>query len=162
MGDNHHGHAGLGKLFHNIQNFPHHFRVQSGGGFIKKHHIRLHGQGTNNGNTLLLSAGELNGIGTCTVCKPHTVQQLQCLLLSFSLGDALYLDGSDRHILENGFVRKEVKVLEDHAHLLSVQVDVQLFAVGILLAGDIHALKDDGSVRGLLQKIQGAKQGALA
>ena len=57
-------------------------------------------------------------------------------------------------------------MLEHHAHLLTVVVDVQLhhLPVGVahLLFGDVHAVKDNGTAGGLLQQVQTAQEGGLA
>ena len=41
-----------------VQDLLDHFRVQSGGGLVKEHDLRLHGQSADDGDTLLLAAGE--------------------------------------------------------------------------------------------------------
>ena len=53
-------------------------------------------------------------------------------------------------------------MLEHHAHLLAVEVDIQLLAVFVLFLGNIHALKDDRAGGRLLQQVQGAEKGGLA
>ena len=47
-------------------------------------------------------------------------------------------------------------MLEHHAHLLPVQVDVHR------LIRQVHTVKKDLAAGGLLQQIQGAQQGGLA
>ena len=47
-------------------------------------------------------------------------------------------------------------MLEHHAHLLPMQIDV---ALGV---GDIHTLKEYGSVRGMFQKIQAPQEGGFS
>ena len=59
-------------------------------------------------------------------------------------------------------MREEVEVLEDHAHLLTVTVDVQLLAVRAALLGDVDPLEDDGAGGRHLQQVQRAEEGALA
>ena len=53
-------------------------------------------------------------------------------------------------------MRKQVKVLEHHAHLLADPVQ-------ILTGGrrDVVALEDDGAFRGLLQQVQAPEKGAF-
>ena len=75
VGDHHHGHTLLCKVFHNIQYLADHFRIQCRGGFVKKHHFRIHAQGTDNGNTLLLTAGELIGVSICPIRQTDAIQQ---------------------------------------------------------------------------------------
>ncbi|CAN4037398.1 Transposase and inactivated derivatives, partial [Dysosmobacter welbionis] len=69
VGDHHHSHALLGQLLHDLQHLAHHLRVQGGGGLVKEHNLRLHHQCPDNGNPLLLAAGELDGIGAGTVLQ---------------------------------------------------------------------------------------------
>lgn len=51
---------------------------------------------------------------------------------------------------------KQVEVLEHHAHLLTVLIDVHL------LAGQVHTVEEDGAGGGLLQQVQAAEQRGLA
>ena len=54
-----HCHSFFCKLFHDVQNFPDHFRIKRGCRLIKQHDLRIHGKRPGNSNSLLLSAGEL-------------------------------------------------------------------------------------------------------
>ena len=69
MGDDDHGHALVRKLLHDIQDLADHLGVESGGGLVKQHDIGLHAQRTDDGDTLLLTAGKLNGVSIGTVGK---------------------------------------------------------------------------------------------
>ena len=71
VGDHHHGHALVGQLLHDLQHLAHHLGVQGGGGLVKEHHLGLHGQGPDDGDALLLAAGELVGIGIRLLFQPH-------------------------------------------------------------------------------------------
>ena len=51
---------------------------------------------------------------------------------------------------------EEVEVLEDHAHLLAVEVDV------VLGVRDVGPVQADGAAGGDLQKVQAAEEGGLA
>ena len=53
-------------------------------------------------------------------------------------------------------MREDVEVLEHHAHLLTVQVNVNT------LCGDVLSFKEDVSAVGYLQQVQAAQKGALA
>ncbi|MPN13372.1 hypothetical protein SDC9_160693 [bioreactor metagenome] len=61
---------------------------------------------------------------------------------------------------------KQVKVLEHHAHLLTVLINVQLHRLPVLSLrpglGDIHTVKDDGALRRFLQQVQAAKERGLS
>ena len=166
VGDHHHGHTAPGQFLHDFQNFAYHFGVQSGGGLVEEHDLGLHHQGPDDGHALLLTAGELDGVGVCPVTQAHAVQQGQGLLLGFLLVHAQHLHGSQGHVFNDGLVGKEVEVLEDHAHLLAVEVDIHLFGLAFLvdelLLGDVDAVEDDLAPGGDLQQVQAAKQGGLA
>ena len=156
MGNDGHGHALLGKVTHQIQHLTHHFRVKGGGRLVKQHDLRVHGQCTDNGNTLLLAAGKHVGVLIGLIGKADTFQQRHGLLLGL-LGCFL-LQGNGRHgdVLQHRLMGKQVEVLEHHAHLLAVQVDIHR------LTGQIHAIKEDLAGGGLLQQIQAAQQRGLA
>ena len=57
-------------------------------------------------------------------------------------------------------------MLEHHAHLLAVLVDVHLYRFALrifyLLFCDIHPIEDDGAAGGLLQQVQAAEERGLA
>ena len=93
---------------------------------------------------------------------PCFFQQLHGLLVRLVLGQALHLHGGQGHILEDGLVGEQVEVLEHHAHLLPVEVDVQLLPVRAFLFGDVHALEDDGAGGGDFQQVQGAQERGFA
>ena len=150
MGHGHHGHAFLGKVFHNIQHFAHHFGVQCAGGFVKQHYFRLHAQGAHNGHALLLAARKLHGVGIGAILQAHTVQQLQGLFLGGGLVHVLYLDGGNGQVFQNGFVGKQVEMLEHHAHFLAVFIQIHL------AAGNVDTVEHDLALGGLFQQVQAA------
>ena len=53
-------------------------------------------------------------------------------------------------------------MLEYHAHLLAVQVNVNFFPVLVLLFGYVHSVKKYAAGSRLLQQIQGAEERGLA
>ena len=79
VGDHQHGDAGVGKLLHQFQNLAHHFGVEGAGGLVEQDHVRVHGKGTGNGNTLLLAAGKALGVGIGLVGQTHAGQKFVCL-----------------------------------------------------------------------------------
>ena len=152
MGNADHGHTGFGQILHDLQDFTDHFGVQGGGGFVKEHDVGIHAQGPDNGDTLFLAAGKLYGIGGCPVFQTDAGQKFhgpffRCCLVFF-----LDNDGSNGQVLQNGLVREQIEVLEDHAHFLAefVQVDLAL--------GNDLAFYVDGTVRRLLQQVQTAQE----
>ena len=156
MGDDHHGHAVFRQVPHDLQHLAHHFGVQGGGGLVKEHHLRLHHESPDDGHPLLLAAGELAGVGVRPVGKAHPGQKLHGLLLCLRLGAVQQLHGGQGHVLQDGHVGEEVEVLEDHAHLLAVEVDV------VLGVRDVGPVQADGAAGGDLQKVQAAEEGGLA
>ena len=90
--------------------------VQSGGGLIAEKHLRVRGQCPGDGYPLLLTAGELGGIGACLFLQSHQIQQLQRLFLGLSLGYTGKLHG-EADIFQTGPLHQQVEALEDHADL---------------------------------------------
>ena len=156
MGDDGHGHAVPGEVAHEIQHLAHHLRIEGGGGFVEQHDLRIHGQRPDDGDTLLLAAGEHVGVLVGLVGKADAGQQRQGLLLGS--GGGLFLQGHGGHgdILQHRLVGEQVEVLEYHAHLLAVQVDIHR------LGGQIGAVEEDGAGGGLLQQVQAAQQRGFA
>ena len=66
------------------------------------------------------------------------------------------LHRGERHVFEHRHVREKVKLLEHHAHLLTVEVDIR-FRVG-----NVRALEADGALGGYLEKVKAAQEGGLA
>ena len=55
--DDDHGHAFFGEFFHGEKHFADELGIESGCRFIKEHDVGLHGEGSGNGDPLLLPAG---------------------------------------------------------------------------------------------------------
>ena len=139
MGHNHHGHAVLCQLLHQLQNLSDHLRVQCGGRLIEQHHIRIHRQRAHDCNSLLLSAGELCRISALLVRQTNPTQQLTRLLLRLLLAHQPQFNRSKGDILKDGHVRKEVKLLEHHSHLAADLLNIAA------RRGDVVSLKPDFS-----------------
>ena len=154
VGDHQHGDAGVGQLLHQFQNLAHHFGVEGAGGLVEQDHVRVHGKGTGNGNTLLLAAGKALGVGIGLVGQTHTGQQLVGALGNGFLVLQLEQAGGQFQVLLHGQVGEEVEVLEHHAHLLAHSIDVDII--------HLDAFKLDGAAGGDLQPVQAAQEGGLA
>ena len=154
VGDHQHGDAGVGQLLHQFQNLAHHFGVEGAGGLVEQDHVRIHGKGTGNGNTLLLAAGKALGVGIGLVGQTHAGQQFVCLGGDGFLILQLQQGGGQLQIFLHSQVREQVEVLEHHAHLLAHSVDV----------GFVHlsALELHGAAGGDLQPVQATQEGGLA
>ena len=174
VGYNHAGHTGGHQALDHVQHLTHHFRIQGGGGLIEQHHIRFHGQRPDNCQTLLLTAGQIAGHFVILVKQAHPVQQVLSHLGGLRLALALEHHGSQGDILGNSQMGEHVKVLEHHAHLLPVDVNIHLCGLGELslpdhvlfflgqIAGDLSALEVDLALFRLFQKIQATQEGAFA
>ncbi len=71
--DDDHRDAVAGEVGDDLQHLPDHLGVERGGRLIEEQHIGLHRQRPHDGDTLLLPAGELGGIGVHLVLKPHAL-----------------------------------------------------------------------------------------
>ena len=156
VGDDENGHAAAGQLPDDVQHLLDHFRVQSGGWLVKKHDLRLHGHGPDDGQPLLLAAGELPGILIGLVPQAHPAQQGHGLLFRLILGDLLFQNRGQCHIFQHRQVGEHIEMLEHHADALAVLGDVQLFV------GDVLSLEEDlAAVRGF-QQVQATEKRGLA
>ena len=155
VGDDHHGHALQCQALHNFQHLAHHFGVEGGGRLVKEHHFRLHAQSADDGHTLLLSAGELVGVGLGTVGKAHSLQKLHGLGFRLLTGHFVEHEGCAGQIVQHGHVGEQIELLEHHAHLLPMQIQV-----GVLI-GQVSAVKNNIAGRGGLQHIQAAQEGGF-
>ena len=115
----------------------------------------MHTEGTHNGNTLLLPAGKLGRIGICLFRQPHSFQKLHGFLFRFFLRSLQKLYGGQRHVLQNRLVRKKIEMLEYHADMLPVQVNI-----GFRIR-DILSFKKNLSAGRLLQQVEGTEEGGL-
>ena len=117
VGDNDHGHIFLRQGADDLQNFAGQFRVKRGGRLIKEKDLRIHGQCASNGYTLLLTDGELLGIGVSFVGQPHFLKQGHAALDSVVLAAAKHIDLCIGQILQHGVVGEKVEILEDQTEI---------------------------------------------
>ena len=115
VGDDHDGHAQLlVDLLEQIQNLAGGVGIQRGGGLVAEQHLRIHRQRTGDGHALLLTAGELAGIGLHAVAQAHEVEQLLRALLRVAPG---HMGDLHRiaHVADGVALGHQVEVLKDHA-----------------------------------------------
>ena len=103
-----------------------------------------------------LAAGEHVGVLLGFVRQTDALQKPLGLCLRLGLGLQLQLYRSQSDVFQHRHVGEQVEVLEHHAHLPAVEVDVHLFV------GDIHVVEVDMSRGGHLQQVQAPEQGGLA
>ena len=152
VGDIHHG--GLKALLQAADLVLHLFPqapVQGPQGFVHEDQVRFKHQGAGDGDPLLLAAGELGRAAFGKVPQLHHVQGPDDAVRDGFLGNAARLQGKGE-ILGDGHVRKQRVVLEDHADVALVRLD--------LLDGT--ALQPDLAAGGALKARQHLQAGGLA
>ena len=114
--DHQHGDAAVFRQFdHHVQHFFDHFRVERRGRFVEEQYFAVHAQGAGDGDTLLLSAGELAGVFVRLFADTDAFEVLP--RRRFRLGARLFVhpDRAEGEVVEDSEVREEVELLEDHA-----------------------------------------------
>ena len=190
VGDDHHGHAHVGQTLDQIQDLPHHLGVQSGGGFVEKHHLRVHGEGAHDGDPLLLPARKGRGIDVRLILQPDALKKLQRALLSLRLclgvGFPLWkkrkllfpekiFDANDEVLSRRGApvlrrhrdgrqhdILKHRHIVEE-IELLKNHADVTARVVDVHPhVGKVFSLEIDRAARGILHAVDAAQKGRLA
>ena len=145
-----------GKILHNLQHFTYHLRIQRRCRFIKQHHFRFHAEGSHDSDSLLLSAGKLTGIRMRPIRQTYALQKSHSLFFRLFFRKIQQFLRADSHILQNIHMREQIKVLEHHAHLLTMMVNVHF------LLGNIHIMKPYMSCIRNFQHIQASKKCTLS
>ncbi|CAM5237586.1 hypothetical protein SALBM311S_11569 [Streptomyces alboniger] len=166
MGDDDHRHAVLGQAAHDVEDLADELGVEGGGGLVEEHQLRFHRQRAGDGDTLLLTTGELRGVLADLVAETHPVQQPLRALPGDGLGLALDLDRRLGDVLQRRHVGEEVEALEHHAdvpplrgHFLFLQL-VELVAT--LPVADQVAVDVQSAGADLLQVVDAPQEGRLA
>src|SRR5262249_24728916 len=68
-------HAFAGKLDHHVEHLADHFGIERRGRLVEQHRLRVQRQGTSDGDTLLLSAGEISRPGVGSLRQADAVKQ---------------------------------------------------------------------------------------
>ena len=132
------------------------FGVKGAGGFVTQQNLGAGGQGTGDGDALLLAARKLRGIGVGLVSQVYDLQQL------FGAGHGcLFLHPrnfkGEADVLQGGALHQQVELLKDHTHT----------AAGFVQGLGIHStqvdpVKHNGAAGGLFQKVHTPYQGRFA
>ena len=156
MGDDHHGDAQpLVDVLDQLQDVLGGLGVQSRGGLVAEQDFGVRGQGTGDGDALLLSAGELGRIGVRLVGQADDLQQLLGLLLGIGGLHAGDLHGKT-DIFQTSPLHEQVELLKDHADGTALLDE--------LLGGhnaQVLAVNDHLTGGGTLQQVDAAHQGGL-
>ena len=156
VGDDHAGHVVLRQRLDNLEHLADHLRVEGAGRLVKEHDLRLHRQRAHDGKALLLAAGEAGGLVVALIGEADAREQRFRLDHGLVLAHFAEQDGREGDVVDDGHMREDVEMLEDHAHLLAVLVDVDA------LIRDIHAVKPDVATGRLFEPVQAAQEGRFA
>jgi hypothetical protein len=114
MGDNNHRSPFTGEIAHNLKDFTYQLWVKSGGGFIKENNFRLNAEGTGDSGTLLLATGLVDRFRIKFVTDSNLFQVLYCPFSDLNLIMLKHMNRCLHHILKNGHMSPEVKLLKNH------------------------------------------------
>src|SRR5699024_7067478 len=88
--------------------------------------------------------------------------KIQGFLFSFLPGNSFHLHRSKSHVVENGLMRKQIKVLEYHSHFLTQLIDIELycfsFGIFIFFLCDINAVENDRPPSRFFQQVQASEK----
>ena len=92
-------------------------RVKGAGGLVAQEVFRPRRQGAGNGHALLLTAGELRGVGLCAVGQTDEFEQFLSARLRLVALDARDLE-READVAQHRALLEQVEALEDHADVL--------------------------------------------
>ena len=101
------------QLLQQAQNGPCGLGIQRGCCLVAQQHIRVVGQCSGNGDALLLSAGELTGVGSCFISDAYKLQQVRYFVRRFFFAQAAAPQRVG-NISGNRAGRHQIKMLKDH------------------------------------------------
>jgi hypothetical protein len=167
VGDAEHGHvAAAGDVPQHVEDFGGQFRIEGGRDLVQQQDVGLHRQGTGDGDSLLLAAGELGRIRVRLVGKTDQVEQGSGLLLGFVPGLAQDVDRGLGHVAQYAHVGEQVELLEDHGHAAADAPDVRLAGrnqvLALLFVEQVLAVDSDRAGVRLGQRHQHAQDRGLA
>ncbi len=156
VGRQHHRHPVSGQFTDDVEHLGDELGVERRGDLVEQHEVRLHGQGPNDGDPLLLAARQTIGVLLGLVVEADPLQEGDAAFLGQLLGEPEHLDRGDRHVLQHRHVREEVEALEDDADLAPQRVDVDPSPADAIASEANLTLIDD------LQLVDAAQQCRLA
>ena len=117
MGDDDHGDAQLAvDLTDKAEDLLGGAGIEGRGGLVTQQHLGIGGQRTGDGHTLLLTAGELGGIGLGLIGQAHQLQQFVSPFHRLFLAYARQFHG-ETDVLQARPLHQQIEVLEDHGDL---------------------------------------------
>src|SRR6266566_3405975 len=152
----HHGHAVLGEVGHDVEILVDHLGVQGRGRFVEEHDARLHGERARYRDALLLAAGEVGRVLVGLVRDAHAREEVAGDLFRLGPGEALDLHGREHDVFDRRHMGEQIERLEHHSHLGAELGEVDAVA-GDRLAVDAYFSLLDG-----LEAVDAADERALA
>src|SRR2546430_2467617 len=104
----HHGHAVLGEIGHDVEHLVDHLGIQGRGWLVEEHDPRLHGERTRYRDALLLAAGEIGRVLVGLVRDAHAREEVAGDLLRLGPGEAPDLHGREHDVLDRRHVAAEI------------------------------------------------------
>ena len=115
VGDDYHSDVFGCQVLDDLQDLAGELGVKGRGWLIEEQDVGVHAQGSGNGNSLLLSAGELVGVIVFFVGQAHFFQKLSCLGVDFFFVSFLDFNGGVNNIFDDGKMGEKIEVLEYQA-----------------------------------------------
>ena len=120
MGDDNHRQALFGEVAHDFEHFADHLGVECARRLVEQQNFGLHRKRAGYCDALLLTAGELGGLGVDVGCHADLFKIMQCGSLGFGSGLLENLRLTDHAVLESGHVVEKIERLEHHADVRTV------------------------------------------
>ena len=156
MGNDHHRDTGLRQHADNRLYLADHTRVQGAGRLVKENDIRIHGECSGDGDTLLLSGRKVLRIVQSLRAETNGVEQGHRFVVGFLPGTTEQSDLRIHDVFDDRQVPEQVEGLENHAHFFTDLIEVAFAIIDDL---PIH---DDLAGGRRLQHIDAPQQGGLA
>ena len=141
-------------------------RVEGGARFVHEQHLRVHGHGARDAQTLLLAAGQADAriVQTILDLVPQVgaTQGPLDQIIRVGLGDLAVVElHTGQHVLADGHGRERVRTLEHHADVTTDGDRIHILVVQVL-AFQQHLAFAVGARNDLVHAIEGAQHGGLA
>ena len=138
MGHEHEPGADLFELADHLEDLGGHLRIEGGGWLVEKQSLRLAGKSPEDGDPLLLPAGELGGAFVGVLGELEALERLSDPFPRCRGGEAMDMNQRQGEVVEGGEVGEEVVGLEDGADFPPVGEEPR-FIARHRHAGEAHA-----------------------
>src|SRR5580704_2077212 len=167
MGHDDHGHALIGKLAHDGENFAYELGIERRGDLVEQQELRLHGDGARDADALLLAARELirqivHTVGEADADEPVLGAPARLIPLQ-----AAHLEEAEHDVLARRQMRKQIEELEHHP---DIGADAGEIALATRATARAHAVAEadldpvdlDRAVIIGLERVDAAQERGLA